>query len=247
MVISEIKTPEDIKEFLEEIGETMMQNLKREQTQKVENYKVLNAVAEKGQILFTGSSLMEQFPICELCQSLGLEKKVYNRGIGGTTTEDFLREIDTVLLELEPSKVFINIGTNDMNRQYHGEQWMEVLLKNYEKILRIIKEHLQDTEVYVMAYYPVNDAYAEENPAVKGMLEVRTKENLDIVNHKLEELAKRFGYHFLDANKNLTDNEGKLKLEYTVEGVHMYAKAYQIVFDNLKEYLLEEVPMDIWQ
>ncbi len=96
------------------IGAGMQERMKKEQADKVKNYRILNAYAKKGGILFTGSSLMEQFPICELAMDAGITLPVYNRGIGGTTTDDFLREIDTVLLNLEPSRVFLNIGTNDM-------------------------------------------------------------------------------------------------------------------------------------
>ena len=60
------------------------------------SYQDLNKVARKGQILFTGSSLMEQFPINEIAMSMGVNKIIYNRGIGGTTTDEFLEHIDTV-------------------------------------------------------------------------------------------------------------------------------------------------------
>ena len=210
-----------------------------EKKQKVENYKELNKSAVKGQILFTGSSLMEQFPICELCQSLQMTKKVYNRGISGTTTEDFLREIDTVLLDLEPSEVFINIGTNDMNRELYGNLWLVKLIENYRTILEALKKKLPDTNVYIMAYYPVNDAYEKADSRLENMLQVRTNANLKIVNEKLKDMAEMFGYLYIDVNKNLTDEEEKLKLEYTIEGIHMNAKGYRIVFENLKEYLQE--------
>ena len=210
-----------------------------EKKQKVENYKELNKSAVKGQILFTGSSLMEQFPICELCQSLQMTKKVYNRGISGTTTEDFLREIDTVLLDLEPSEVFINIGTNDMNRELYGNLWLVKLIENYRTILEALKKKLPDTKVYIMAYYPVNDAYEKADSRLENMLQVRTNANLKIVNEKLKDMAEMFGCLYIDVNKNLTDEEEKLKLEYTIEGIHMNAKGYRIVFENLKEYLQE--------
>lgn len=238
MDFSKIRTPQDVEEFFKGFQEEMFQRMRREQMQKVRNYRVLNQVVEKGQILFTGSSLMEQFPICELCQSLNLDKKVYNRGIGGTVTEDFLREIDTVLLDLEPSKVFINIGTNDMNPAF-GEDWMEKLLSNYEEILKRLKDRLPGAEVYVMAYYPVNDVYAGTDPGAAQMLKVRTPENLALVNSRIEELAGRMGCSFINVNEGLTDTEGKLKQEYTVEGVHMYAEGYLQVFENLKKYILE--------
>lgn len=60
----------------------------------------------------------------------GLDKVIYNRGIGGTTTDDFLAEIDTVLFDLRPSKIFINIGSNDfaeradgMKTEYRKHYW----------------------------------------------------------------------------------------------------------------------------
>ena len=71
------------------------------------------------------------------------------------------------------------------------------------------------------------------------MLKVRTLENLALVNRQIEELAGRMGCRFINVNDGLTDTEGKLKQEYTVEGVHMYAEGYLQVFENLKKYLWE--------
>ena len=41
------------------------------QRMKIRNFGYLNQGALKGQILFTGSSLMEMFPICEIARSQG--------------------------------------------------------------------------------------------------------------------------------------------------------------------------------
>ncbi|MBD5533639.1 MAG: lysophospholipase [Lachnospiraceae bacterium] len=211
--------------------------IKKEQRQKIENYKFLNQYAPKRQILFTGSSLMEQFPISELCLSHGIRKAVYNRGIGGYTTDDFLEEIDTVLFDLEPSKVFINIGTNDIKQWPAGRDWMIHLLKNYEIILRMSKERLPHTRMYLMAYYPVNAQLSDMQPFAEQMLKVRTNENIRRVNQHMAELAKEFGYDFINVNQGLTDENNNLKEEYTIEGVHMYANAYWVIFQNLKQYL----------
>ena len=81
---------------------------------KLKNYQYLNEVAIKGETLFTGSSLMELFPICEIARSRGVDDIIYNRGISGLNTDEFLQHIHPLLLDLQPAKVFINIGTNDM-------------------------------------------------------------------------------------------------------------------------------------
>lgn len=223
--------------IVENIWQQIKLHMQKEQQQKIKNYRYLNNAARKGQILFTGSSLMEMFPVCELSSASGLDRLVYNRGVGGFTTDDFLREIDTVLFDLEPSKVFINIGTNDMHEWEDGRDWMKPFLGNYEAILKLCKERLPETEFYLMAYYPVNGELPEKNQQASAMLKVRTNENIARVNKSISKLAEAYGYHFIDVNRGLTDEKGNLKADFTVEGVHMYAEAYGIVFGNLKQYL----------
>ncbi len=58
---------------------------------------------------------MECFPICEIAQP-GYRNKWYII-VGGLNTDEFLENIDTLLLDLEPSKIFINIGTNDITKK----------------------------------------------------------------------------------------------------------------------------------
>lgn len=237
MNMEELKNNPDVINLVSTtFGEFMQTHMKQEQADKIAGFKMLNATAKKGEILFTGSSLMEQFPVAELAINHGLDKVVYNRGIGGYTTDDFLREIDTVLFDLEPSKIFINIGTNDISEATFGSNWKNHLLGNYAKILDQIKQRLPETEVYLMAYYPVNLTVADEN-AKKFMLATRTNESLAMMNEAVEKLANTYPYHFINVNEGLTDANGELKAEYTKEGVHMYANAYEIVYRNLTPYL----------
>ena len=147
----------------------------REQFIRLTNIKRLNQYVQKGQILFTGSSLMEHFPVAELATSHGLGKVVYNRGIGGYTTDDFLAQIGPMLFDLEPSKVFLNIGTNDMYERTDGEDWLTHLMNNYRRIFDLCKEKLPDTEFYIMAFYPVNRVIPAAQGLLSNMLKVRTK------------------------------------------------------------------------
>ncbi len=219
--------------IMKTIGESMRTRSKMEQQEKAKNYSILNKNAIKGQILFTGSSLMEQFPITEIARNHGVEKMIYNRGIGGYTTDDFLENIDTVLFDLEPSKLFINIGTNDING---SENWDGHLLENYEEILKQLKAKLPDCVVYMMAYYPVNPTIVD-NAIMASMLKARSTENLLMINEKVKELADKYGYNYIDANDGLCDENGYQKAELSKEGIHMYASAYEIVFENIKEYI----------
>ena len=62
MDLQELQKDPKMMEIMKEIGNIMQMRSKQEQAEKVKNFRILNENAVKGQILFTGSSLMEQFP-----------------------------------------------------------------------------------------------------------------------------------------------------------------------------------------
>lgn len=212
------------------------EQFKNEKLDKIERFKWLNQYVQLGQILFVGSSLMEQFPIYEFLQDFDLPFKIYNRGIGGYTTMELLESMDVCVYDLKPAHVFINIGTNDMNGQDYNK---DELIERYAKILEGIREHLPRTTITVLAYYPVNPAAAERNPLVKKAFEYRTNARIQEANEAVCALAERFGARYLDLNAPLRDVQGHLKDEYTIEGVHMYANGYKPVLDQLIPVLRE--------
>lgn len=223
-----------VQEVRAEIMQSLAERFGHEKERKLLNYRQQNAYIQKGKTLFTGSSLMEQFPVTEFCLNEGLPA-AYNRGIGGYTTDEFLAAVDTVLLDPQPAKLFINIGTNDIRPMPEGEDWFAHLSGNYRRICEIIREKLPDTVVYMMAYYPVNGQVppAQENPGMK----VRTNENIARANSMVESLASEFGFHYIDVNDGLKDSDGNLQREHTEDGIHFDAAAYRTVFDRLKKYL----------
>ena len=218
----------------EQIMQDMMKHFQQEKEMKRARYRQQNAYIRKGQTLFTGSSLMEQFPITEYCLNEGLPI-AYNRGIGGYTTDEFLAAIDDVLLDMQPAKLFINIGTNDIRSMPEGEDWFSHLSANYRAICEIIRDRLPKTTVYMMAYYPVN-LEALQARAGQGPI-VRTNENVAKANEMVFVLAAEFGFHYIDVNDGLKDETGGLKAEYTRDGIHFDSAAYRTVFDRLKQYL----------
>lgn len=207
----------------------------REQQEKLTRYRILNQNVKKGETLFTGSSLMEQFPINELLMTNGMNQVIYNRGIGGFTTDDMLAHMDEMVYGTEPSRIFINIGTNDIGKADYRQ---EILLEKYERILTLIQEHLPKAEITLLAYYPVNEVEKlPQDGQGESMFRTRNNENISRANGAVEKLAAKMGCRFLNVNAGLTDENGRLKKEFTIEGIHMYANGYQVVLDNLKPYL----------
>ncbi|QBO36230.1 lysophospholipase [Periweissella cryptocerci] len=198
-------------------------------------YAEANKTAKKGQIDFVGSSLMEIFPIEKMQQEqdLGLDKAIYNRGVRATTTADLLAHMDTLIFDLAPSKIFINIGSNDI-----GFKVPEVtFLANYAEIMRQIKAKLPETKVYVMAYYPTNQVdFGQDADDIK-LNQRRGNDRMAEYNAKVEQLAADNGLTFINVNAGLTDDNGNLRKELTVDGAHMLPAGFEIVLANLQPYL----------
>ena len=194
-----------------------------------------NQTAKKGQIVFVGSSLMEIFPIEKMQQGLGLNKIIYNRGIRATTTAELLTAMDVCIFDLAPSKIFINIGTNDVGFGVPED----IFLANYNEILRQIKEKLPETQVFVMAYYPVNSVadFGESEAEHESLFSKRNNEILELASSKVAKLAQKYNYEFINVNANLADADGNLRKELTFDGGHMYPAGYEIVLENMKKYL----------
>lgn len=199
---------------------------------KIERYRRLNATAEKGSVLFAGSSLMEMFPVEKFSEDLPVT--VYNRGVGGFTTEELLENLDVCILDLEPRKLFINIGTNDLS---DSSKSVEKVMENYAEILTRVRAALPDLKLYIMAYYPVN--YDAAAPEMKECLKIRSNEKINQANSRLLPLAVRFDGTYINVNAPLTDEQGRLKAEYTIEGMHINEDGYRAIYPSVKKFILE--------
>ncbi|MGN0611453.1 MAG: GDSL-type esterase/lipase family protein [Ruminiclostridium sp.] len=201
---------------------------------KVVRYREENKTALKGQTVFTGSSLMEMFPINKLLKEHGDDTVIYNRGVGGFLSDELLAVIDVCAVDLIPSKVFINIGTNDLS-------WSSIpissLMENYDRIISIIEESVPGVRIYLMAYYPVN--YEAASPEMKDCLKIRTNEKITTANEEVKKLAEKHGQRYIDINSRLKDEKGRLKAEYTIEGMHINEDGYRAVYDDVMAYVKE--------
>lgn len=207
------------------------------QQEKIRKVKLLddaNKYANKNQIVCAGSSLMEMFPIEKFIEECKENVIVYNRGIGGYIARELLENINVCILDLNPSRLFINIGTNDLS---YSNVTIEMLMHDYSMILSKIKESIPNIEIYIMAYFPVNEQAA--TPEMKECLKIRTNKKINEANEALKVLAEKFSSKYIDINANLKDSLGRLKQQYTIEGVHINEEGYRAIFDDFMKYAKE--------
>ncbi|MBP3649816.1 MAG: lysophospholipase [Clostridia bacterium] len=207
-----------------------------EKEKMVEGFRAKNQLCEKGQVVFAGSSLMEMFPVEEWAGELGEgAPKLYNRGVGGYRTDDMLPIVDLCVTDLNPRKVFINIGTNDLS---DPNLPMETMIQRYDEILTRIESALPGVRIYLMAYYPIN--YEAAADFMKPGLLIRTNEKIAAANVLVEQLARKHGQRYIDVNDPLKDDLDRLKAEYTIEGMHIKPEGYRAIFPAIVKYIMEE-------
>ena len=135
---------------------------------------------------------------------------------------------------MQPRKVFINIGTNDLS---DPGQTIDAIMGRYDEILSRIEAHPPGVPITLMAYYPANPAVAEGD--TRELLKVRSNARIAEANSAVRRLAEKHGQRFIDINGPLTDARGRLKAEYTIEGIHINHKGYRSIFGDLMRYAME--------
>jgi lysophospholipase L1-like esterase len=176
----------------------------------------------KKDIIFLGNSLTAHIDWSELLEN----KNVRNRGISSDITFGVLERLDEVI-EGKPAKVFLLIGINDISRNVPEE----VILANYRKIVRRIKAGSPKTKIYVQTLLPTNNTFDKFKKHYNKEAKTAT------VNNGIKQIALEEKVTLIDLHPNFADAEGKLKLPYTHDGLHLTIEGYKVWAEILKKYL----------
>ena len=100
-------------------------------------------------IIFLGDSITDE---CEWAELLG-NPNVKNRGISGDTIDRILNRLDEIV-ESQPKNIFLMVGINDF---LNSGKSVKKTLKDYKKILLVIRQKTPITQVFVQSVLPVNN------------------------------------------------------------------------------------------
>lgn len=189
----------------------------------------LNESAEPGGIVFVGDSITDFFRLNEYFHGI----YVINRGISGDTTDGVLKRLPESVFQLSPSKVFLMIGTNDLPEKKNDQD----IVNNIRKIITEIRDKCPNTKIYLESIYPVSNA--RHKKIKRFIVSKRNNERIMRINQSLEALAHEKEISYIDVYSRLVDETGNLRLEYTVEGLHLTVSGYRVVAEVLKPYVME--------
>lgn len=195
------------------------------------NYTLLNEqYALKNQTVLLGDSITDFFNYYELfydfCKSTG--QAVYNRGISGDTSDRLVERLYDNVLSIEPKNIVLLIGTNDISRGVP----LSVSVQNLEKIITDSKKVCTDVNFVVEAVYPINES-------MRYRSDKRSNKKINEMNNEFFKICQKHNCVWLDLSEKLSDQQGQLKKEFTFDGLHINAKAYEIIAESVIPLLVK--------
>jgi lysophospholipase L1-like esterase len=173
-----------------------------------------------GRIIFLGNSITEMGN----WQKATNDTTVINRGIGGDITYGVLKRLKDIT-DRQPSKLFILLGINDIGKDIPDA----VIADNYLKIVKEVHDKCPQTKIYVESILPLN-------PTMANFPQHYDKEEHVLsVNKLLKANAQAGNYTFVDIFHLFVDADGRLKSQYSYEGLHLKPEAYLMWVDYLKK------------
>ncbi|VEU79887.1 GDSL-type esterase/lipase family protein [Haploplasma axanthum] len=213
------------KEEQEKLNKMFNQWMYGDHIRAIENFKELNKGVEYGNIVLAGDSITAGYPVNEMFPK-GI--RVYNRGISAITSTQVLDKINEHILDLKPSKMFLLIGTNDIERGIDND----LTVKNIVDICNKTIKELPNTKIYVISIYPVN-----ENEKFKSSVQSRTNRVIESINQKVEKAVSKIdNVEYLNFYEQLL-KDGNMNEEYTYDGLHLNINGYRFVTGLLNKKL----------
>jgi lysophospholipase L1-like esterase len=205
----------------EKLNRMFEQWMADDQKRKLERFRELNCSVRSGATVFVGDSIIEAYPLSELFPS-GFD--LYNRGISGITSGQLLEHLDEHIIALKPVRVFLLIGTNDVERGVPSATVGE----NVREICQRTLLSFPLAKVFVMLVFPIN-----ATGQFLGTIGKRTNDQIGKVNRELlRRLSGMDGVVTLDLTDTLSTG-GDLRKAFTFDGLHLTIAGFRAVTARL--------------
>lgn len=175
---------------------------------------------KKGGIIFLGNSITEGYDFDKYFN----KTKIINRGINSDHTDGLIERLQYSVIDLQPSKLFILIGINDIGAQDSDS----TILENYDLLFELISKNIPDTEVFTHSILPTTAKWKNCPP-----------EKIIRLNKQIKQKSLNYNFNWIDIYTLFVDDNTFLKSELTSDGLHLNNKGYQLWTNVLSTYLLD--------
>ncbi|MCQ2487591.1 MAG: GDSL-type esterase/lipase family protein [Clostridia bacterium] len=174
----------------------------------------------QGSIVFVGDSITDA---CDLNRYYpGLN--AVNRGVSTSTTSDLLRRIIYAVIPLNPSKIVLHIGINDLRSSHKSPQQV---VNSINDIITVLQFCLPNTKIYVQSIYPGWDGDSRKaSPLYPAAYLANT---IVETNNLLKPLCKQKGVKYIDVHSKLKLKNNQMNPKYCDDGLHPNDAGYRVI------------------
>ena len=141
------------------------------------------------------------------------------------TTTKAVAEVDSVA-QLNPSKVFIMVGLNDVN---FGSKSAEAIAEDLITLAGVVKDNCPSAKVYILSLLPVTSGFeARDTNKI-------TQSAIDDVNDTVSVLAASAGYTYIDVASAYKNGAGYLNPDYSTNGMNLHHDYYAFLLNSIAE------------
>jgi len=173
---------------------------------------------EKETIVFTGSSSIRMWKNVD---TIFPNHQIINTGFGGSQGKDLLFYMQDLVLDYNPTKIFIYEGDNDIS----SGQKPKKIRNTFREIINQIELHKSATDIFIISTKP-------------SITRWHLKKEYKRLNKKLKRLCrKKSNLVYIDVWKPMLLNSELKKELFLSDGLHMNSKGYHIWYNAVKEHL----------
>jgi lysophospholipase L1-like esterase len=179
-----------------------------------------NLPRDSGEVVFLGDSQTDFF---ELSEFFG-KRKIKNRAISGEYTGGQLKRLGEIT-KSHPSKVFIEIGVNDIL----NEVPVDTIYLNYEKIIASIQEKSPGCKIYIQSILPTGlKTCCNRNNAL---------EIIDSVNKRIEKICLNRKVNYIDLYSQYVRDRAFNGWYFCDDQLHLNVRGYTLWKRIIEKYL----------
>ena len=181
-----------------------------------ENRRIGMAADEGPRVVFLGDSITAGWNLDQYF----IGKPYYNRGISGQITGQLLGRAKPDVIDLRASMVIVLGGTNDLARRVP-----DATIRNNLEAIGMIAES-SGVHPIMASMLPVHDYDRGADPRFHRS-RLRDPARIVGLNRWLETLCKQKGWTYLDYHRAMTDSDGRLRHDFSDDGLHPNAEGYK--------------------
>ena len=179
-------------------------------------------------IVFLGDSITEFYDLDKYYENVYHVQSGHN----GDKTKDILDNMYDRVYKYNPSKVFIMLGINNF---VYDDTSAEDVVKDIKEICEKIEDRNPYTEIYIESIYPYSGEWKNHDGTAHDEEDVNNK--ITEANKLLKEYAKEKDYKYINVHDSLLNDDKKLDMKYSDDGLHPNEEGYKVITEKLIKYM----------